>query len=730
MVRIVITILCVSAWASCLHAAKDTEFDATFECGWDGYYRPMEWTPVEVGITSDLKEPFAGVFTLGARQDGLNTMNISQSFVLMPGLSHSISLVTKFAFGAAECEMVIRDDRGRVRSRHTRTMWDFSPQNRLLRAVHDQDMLIGLIGPGHFGLLRLPKETVCTSGRGQGLVHVGSMRLQATPWDWTGFVSLDLLVLCDPDWSLLKPQQVRAICDWISNGGCVLLILGRHPLPQDSPLKAAIPWQIGEPRQMQIPSETMQKWGLDSQHTQPVTGWPLMPKPDAPIAGRIKQGTEPLFGTGRIGFGRIAVLAFEPSQLNDSHAPRAAAFWTRLIADCLGGGSHVVGGATGSQTQTMMAEAGRGRSIMLAPPADPQSGEVSRSNPGPYDNRHRIGVAHSAANRVMNYLFELRQMQPLSIWWVILTLTALAVLLGPFDYWILKRLDKQPYTWLTSTAWIAVFTVGAYYGVQWLRAGSMELRAVTVLDGIADSNCTWATCYAGVFAPRSDEYHLEGLTPNQWWSGIAPMQEEIWAQQREVGVRQIYCRQADGGNLPTSLPISIWTVQSLLCEWMPKQMPFSATITRKDGGMTIEVANTSGSDIQMGCVLFGESCADLGSVPAHTTKQFALRTRPFRLWSRQPVTDSNRRASNMWPEVPLPRMPSVFHGVADNVFFAQGCLDRTLGMYSCLDAETAVVCVTFEKAPAPFAIKGRQYDVNHIHYARQLVKVNGGMDHD
>ncbi|HQG49726.1 MAG TPA: hypothetical protein PK373_11600, partial [Sedimentisphaerales bacterium] len=54
MVRVVITILCVSAWASCLHAAKDTEFDATFECGWDGYYRPMEWTPVEVGITSDL----------------------------------------------------------------------------------------------------------------------------------------------------------------------------------------------------------------------------------------------------------------------------------------------------------------------------------------------------------------------------------------------------------------------------------------------------------------------------------------------------------------------------------------------------------------------------------------------------------------------------------------------------------------------------------------------------
>src|SRR5690606_18544108 len=104
------------------------------------------------------------------------------------------------------------------------------------------------------------------------------------------------------------------------------------------------------------------------------------------------------------------------------------------------------------------------------------------------------------------------------------------------------------YTWLTSTGWIVVFTIGAYYGVQWLRAGSMELRAVTVLDSVADSNCAWATCYAGIFAPRSDDYELEGLTPHQWWSGVAPMQDEIWAQQRESGVRQIYCRQADGGN--------------------------------------------------------------------------------------------------------------------------------------------------------------------------------------
>ncbi len=183
----------------------------------------------------------------------------------------------------------------------------------------------------------------------------------------------------------------------------------------------------------------------------------------------------------------------------------------------------------------------------------------------------------------MEYLYKLEQMRPLSIWWIVLTLMALAVLLGPVDYLVLKWLDKLPYTWLTSTGWIVIFTVGAYFGVQWLRSGAMEVRAVSVLDGIADSNCAWATCYAGLFAPRSDDYRLGGLSPHQWWSGIAPTREEMWAFQRDTGMQQIHCVQVDGGNLPVSLPINIWTVQPLLSEWPLDRLPFAATVEHRAG---------------------------------------------------------------------------------------------------------------------------------------------------
>jgi hypothetical protein len=471
-------------------------------------------------------------------------------------------------------------------------------------------------------------------------------------------------------------------------------------------LNEIIPFDIGEPRQVQIPAQALEEWGLDASKLKTVTAWSLSPKPGAVLV-RKSEAPEAggLYGAGYAGLGRMAVLAFSPAQLGEEQARRSAAFWTRQIAAC----------CRPEMPVTSAPSTGR-RSIILT---EQVSGGTS-SGYNPNDNRYRISTAQNASNKVMEFLYELEQMQPLSIWWVILTLMTLAILLGPVDYFVLKRLDKLPYTWLTSTGWIAVFTVGAYFGVQWLRGGAMELRAVSVLDGIADSNCSWATCYTGLFAPRSGNYHLSGLLPNQWWSGIAPAREEMWAYQQDSGMQQIHCVQVDGGNLPVSLPVNMWTVQPLLSEWTLPGMPFTATVQRQEGGATIEIRNTSDNPIQRGFVLFGDACADVGPVPAHTTQRFDVRTRPFRSW--QPSGSPSGAVRYGRPGVDIPSYPGSLSGLADNAFFAQGCLSRTLVMHAYLEAGAALVCVVFQDAPVPVSIKDHTYEVNHVQLARQLVR--------
>ncbi len=636
--------------------------------------------------------------------------------------------MTKLAFGMGKCELEIRDKRGRLQWEHTINMWDFSTQNRLLRVVQENDLLVGVIGQPRFGLLRLPRDTVCLSDQGQGKVCLGRKISRMTPWDWTGVVRLDVLVLYDPDWALLRRQQVQAMCDWVSNGGTLLLILGRHPLPQDSPLVDLLPFHVGEPRQTEIASETLEQWNLDSSVSETVTAWPLFSKPNSLLAEKVSAGAGGyLYGLGHVGFGRVAVMAFDPAELTQPQAARAADFWTTHVGLCLGGrldSSHETGR---TQDEAFLASHGRMISVNREDENDQQNqpGRMSRDN-----NRYRIGIARRASNQVMQHLYRLAEMRPLSIWWVILTLTALALLLGPVDYLVLKRLDRLPYTWLTSTGWIVLFTVGAYYGVQALRGGNMQMRTVSVLDGVADSNCAWATSFTGLYSPRSADYRLEGLGPGQWWSGVAPSQEEMWAHQGESALRQIRCLQEDGASLPVSVPINIWTVQSLLTEFPLESIPFTASVERRGEQLVIEVNNVSDHRIVAGCVLLEDAYANVGSVPARSSGRFEKRTLPFNPWRAVRVQTDNRGRRRGRPPAPIPQYPGNLQGVPSNAFLAQGCFNRTVAMHAYLRTGAALVCLEFEGVAAPFGVQDRTYDKDHIQWARLVVSPKDGNEEE
>ena len=52
------------------------------------------------------------------------------------------------------------------------------------------------------------------------------------------------------------------------------------------------------------------------------------------------------------------------------------------------------------------------------------------------------GQDSKAINAVLGYLLDIPELQPLSIWWVILLLVVLGILLGPVDYLILESFSN------------------------------------------------------------------------------------------------------------------------------------------------------------------------------------------------------------------------------------------------------------------------------------------------
>ena len=705
MLRVWLILLVFPALVIAAAAEKDEDpFNVDFFCGWGGYYRPMEWTPVEIGISSTLTEPFAGIITVSAQQDGLNTMNINYEFVLTPDIPLHLPLVTKFAFTADKCSVRLVDkERGRTQWSQDFELWGMETDNRFIKVVNENDLLIGLVGSGKFGLLRLPKQAKCLSHKGQGEVYLGDKLPRMVPWDWTGFAALDLLILYDPDWNLFNRQQMNAITQWVSNGGKLLLIPGSHPLATSNPIAQLLPIELHDLKQMIVPPEMLEKLGLTGGEPETVNGWTLVPKSDANFyTAETNDAGECLFAMGYAGFGRLGVLAFDPATMTDRQRENSASFWIYCIKEVLEYSDSLPFGTTASGIRSNQIS----RTIQSASDA-----EITTGRPG-NRNRFEIGWAQAANNAVMEFLYQ--GIRPLSIWWVILLLITLAVLLGPIDYKLLKRMDRLPLTWLTCAFWIILFTVGAYYGVQALRAGDMELRVISVLDGIENSNHAWSTDYCGMFVPHSDDYQLESLKPNQWWSGIAPTQEYIWQQKTEVSGRRIYCFQHDGGNLPYSIPVNIWDVQCLLNESSLQKVPFDAEVQCQGDDIVINIVNESESPILSGRVLLSNNRGiTFGSVPAGDSRQFSSRPHRMGIWDDYGAERYGQYNSR--------RGQSYINFKKEDAFFAQGCLQRTQTMSAYLARGAAVVSVEYDQAPISFGLKDQKYKQNHIQLARLVV---------
>ena len=706
MLRFSAILLIVLTLSIAASGSEEDPFNVDFRCGWGSYFRPMEWTPLEIelGGTAELTEPFAGSVTISSQQDGLNTLNVTNKFVLTPDLRLRLPLVTKLAFTANKCDVTIRDEHGRKQWDQEYSLWDYSTRTGFLTSVAETDLLIGLVGRSKFGLLGLPKQSLCQSATGAGKVYVGHKLPYMVPWDWTGFVPLDLLVLYDPDWTLFKPQQLNAIVQWVSNGGRLFLVLGSHPLSAANPIARFLPFELQDVKQVAVQPGTLEKWDLTTDEPETVSAWPLAPKAEARFYEAETYDTnECLFATACAGFGRVSVLAFDPSTMSDRQTGRAALFWVSRIQEILKDtgysprGSVNRGGPPGRTS----------RGIVFA--SDP---DRALGNRRPNQNRFDVGYAQGANNAVMEFLYQ--GIKPLSIWWVIFLLTTLAVLLGPLDYKLLKRKDRLPLTWLTCTFWIALFTVGAYYGVQALRGGDMELRVVSVLDGIEDSDHAWSTDYCGLFAPYSDDYRLKGLQDNQWWSGIAPTQQSVYQYNREAAGRRIFCFQHDGGNVPYSLPINIWTIQCLLNESPVRKLPFTADVRSQGEEIVVNIVNESESPILNAYVYLGNNYGvNLGPVPAGAGKQFRKRTRPMGIWASY---DSGRYRNFSTGQ-------RNYSGKFQNkdAYFAQGCMQRTRAISDYLARGAAVVCAEYDQAPLSFAVDARSCKENHVQLARLVV---------
>ncbi len=243
-------------------------------------------------------------------------------------------------------------------------------------------------------------------------------------------------------------------------------------------------------------------------------GWRLRWRPDAAPPGVAWVGppetplsaeTTGLLAEGPVGLGWVTVITIDPRRVGTPPSDTATrGVWRDAVSDALAQRLRLADASAGSRW-------------------------------GAWYARSEAGDARVA---ILNELANAPGAGRGSFFVIVAAMVGLALLMGPIDAAILKRLRALHRSWLTAILWIAVATLAAYMAPAFSRSSTDEVARLSAVDvlvppaaagGPAEPRhaLAWQTSITGVFAGRSMRAALtpvpapDGAVPAHWWRGFS-----------------------------------------------------------------------------------------------------------------------------------------------------------------------------------------------------------------
>ncbi|WCJ60660.1 hypothetical protein NXS98_05910 [Fontisphaera persica] len=372
----------------------------------------------------------------------------------------------------------------------------------------------------------------------------------------------------------LREAQVRALLAWVHQGGHFIVGLHAPSDLQGAPwLQRLLPFAPNGMEKMDY-LNSLASWirashprlFLPPGHDQAVQpGFEEVPLPDATptvsggvVLGEVTEGRvmaeskgRPLMITAKRGRGLLTVLTFAPETEPFRSWPHRRHFFAKLL-----------------EINPLFFYQGK-----IANPASVQI----------YHNGFIDGI--------MGQIIDSRQIRQLPLGWMVVLLMGYLVVIGPVDYFLLRRLKRPMLTWITFPAYVAMFSALIYWVGYKLRAGEMEWNEVHVADvhpreqGGAQLR---AWNFIGAYAPANVTYQVASSAP------VASLRDEyrvhsepgIWSQKR-TEVSQ------EGDTFKGALSIPVWTSQRYVEEYLQavRQTPISATVMADQGNLKMQIRN-------------------------------------------------------------------------------------------------------------------------------------------
>lgn len=221
---------------------------------------------------------------------------------------------------------------------------------------------------------------------------------------------------------------------------------------------------------------------------------------------------------------------------------------------------------------------------------------------------------------VFGGIVDSRQIRKLPVSWLLALLVVYLGVIGPFDRWILKRINRQMLTWITFPMYVVVFSGLIYFiGVK-LRAGESEWNELQIVDVL----------------PKGARAELRGVTYGALYSP-ANRSYSLAAGQSHAALRGEYTGDygpgggargsvlLEGNSYTAEVDVPVWTSQLFVSDWAAEgDAPMAATVSRNDGRAELRVSNHLPVPVNRGFVAFRDRLIPVPPIAAGGLTTVAL----------------------------------------------------------------------------------------------------------
>jgi hypothetical protein len=470
------------------------------------------------------------------------------------------------ASAATEVTLTVRDGNGNALSEPFRVR--VRPREPLQYVV----LSVGGIPAG----FQLPKPAAGGPDTGplrNGRIEVASVTtFDELPDQWFGFDAADLVLLntgtAAPD--LLQrlfasdapadAKKREVLFEWVRRGGRLVVSVGANAasVGQLPHLKPLLPFAINPAAPTRTATSVLLLWsagrgegstvrgGLGEEGGAPFAMANLVPQPGKaarvviPPPDQQSPDLPPVAAQSAFGLGRVTVVGFDLDRSPFAEAAKRPDFWEWVLREC--GSARAATGGDGK--------------------ARPPGGLTEDEDEA------------AVAIRQHNDTFD--GVAVVSFGWIALLIVLYILLIGPIEYYFLKRvLGRLELTWITFPIIVVTVSAAAYFSADAIKGRELKVNKIDVVDVDPASNRVYGTTWFTVFSPKIDKYTI-GVEPGDEWvfdsrsDGTAVNSLGAPRGGRPGIVRRKYAIHSDGARVADRLdgvPIQVWSTKAFSANW-------------------------------------------------------------------------------------------------------------------------------------------------------------------